>query len=61
MSTWAVTTANSALEFDTQNCYENSSIIIDSNHFLNFWRGTDGDSFAQVMAVNTSTWAVTTA
>ena len=60
-ATWAVTTANSSLEFDTQfgtyhNCYP-----IDSNHFINFWNGVDNDGYVQVFTVDTSTWAVTTA
>jgi hypothetical protein len=60
-STWAVTTAGSALEFDTvygryNNCYK-----IDDNHFINFWSGADGDGFVQTFTVNTSTWVVTTA
>ena len=60
-STWAVTTANAALEFDTQNGQYNSCFQIDSNHFINFWTGLDVDGFVQVFTVNTSTWAVTTA
>ena len=61
MADWAVTTANSRLEFDTQNCIRLSCCNIDSNHFINFWGGTDTDGFVQVFTVNTSTWAVTTA
>ena len=60
-STWAVTTANSSLEFDTQHNYSNSCYQIDSNHFINFWSGAGDDGFTQVFTVNTSTWAVTTA
>jgi hypothetical protein len=62
-STWAVTTANSALEFDTQTADKNACYKIDTNHFINFWVGgaPTEDGTAQVFAVNTSTWAVTTA
>lgn len=62
-TTWAITTAASPLEFDTQNAEQLSSFIIDSNHFILFYRGgaATTDSFAQVFTVNTSTWAVTTA
>jgi len=60
-STWAITTASAVLEFDTQNNLQNSSFVVDSNHFINFWGGIDGDGFAQIFEVNTSTWAVTTA
>jgi len=60
-STWAVTTANASLEFDTGRCYSNSCYQIDSNHFINFWQGLDIDGYVQVFTVNTSTWAVTTA
>ena len=60
-TTWAVTTANASLEFDTVNGTQNKCYQIDSNHFVNFWRGTDLDGFVQVFTVSTSTWAVTTA
>jgi hypothetical protein len=60
-STWAVTTANASLEFDTVNGNYNSCYQIDSNHFIDFWGGADYDGFVQVFTVNTSTWAVTTA
>jgi hypothetical protein len=60
-STWAVTTASAALEFDTTNGTYSSCVKVDTNHFLNFWSGTDSDGYAQVFVVDTSTWAVTTA
>jgi hypothetical protein len=60
-STWAVTTAAASLEFETADDYMNSCYQVDSNHFINFWRGADNDGFTQVFTVNTSTWAVTTA
>ena len=60
-TTWAVTTANSALLFDTDVGSWNSILMVDSNHFINFWTGASGDGFAQVLTINTSTWAVTTA
>jgi hypothetical protein len=60
-TTWAVTTANSSLEFDTSNGTYNTSWKIDDNHFINFWSGSGSDGYVQVFTVNTSTWAVTTA
>lgn len=60
-TTWAVTTANSALEFETDNNLFNTCCQIDATHYLNFWQGVDADGFAQVFTVNTTTWAVTTA
>jgi hypothetical protein len=60
-STWAVTTANSSLQFDTDVGSYNSCYQIDSNHFINFWSGSGADGFVQVFTVNTTTWAVTTA
>lgn len=60
-TTWAVTTAAASLEFDTVAGSFNSCYQIDSNHFINFWGGSDGDNFAQVFTVNTTTWAVSTA
>lgn len=69
-TTWAVTTASSVLEFDTQDYQTagNGAISrVDTNHFLFTWASVDTaagaahDGFAQVFAVNTTTWAVTTA
>lgn len=60
-TTWAVTTASAALEFDTQNGNYSNCAKIDTNHFINFWSGVDFDGFVQVFTVNTTTWATTTA
>ncbi len=60
-TTWAVTTANNPLEFDTANSNYNSCYAIDSNHFINFWTDASLDGKVQVFTVNTTTWAVTTA
>ena len=61
-STWEVTTAANSLEFDTVYGLYNNCYKIDSNHFINFWRGGGSlNGFVQVFTVNTSTWAVTTA
>ena len=61
LGTWAITTANSSLNFESSSNGHNKNVAIDSNHFLNIWRDTSGDGRAQVFTVNTSTWAVTTA
>lgn len=50
-----------SLTFDTGTNQYNSCVAIDSEHYVNFWAGTDNDGFVQAFAVNTSTWAVTTA
>lgn len=60
-STWAVTTASDPLEFDTQSCTDPSSVLIDANHALIFWGDSAADGRCQVITVNTTTWAVTTA
>src|SRR3990167_8528320 len=62
-TTWAVTTAAATLEFDTQSFTFASIKQIDENHFIVWWRGpgTVNIGFVQVLAVNTTTWAVTTA
>lgn len=60
-TTWAVTTASSALEFDTQYGNDSNCCKVDTNHFINFWRGVNDDGFVQVFTVNTTTWATTTA
>ena len=59
-TTWAVTTAAALLQFEGIGG-QGSCAIVDSNHAIFFWRAIDNDGFAQVFAVNTSTWAVTTA
>jgi len=53
---WEVRTACGGLEFDTQYGSYNSCTQIDTNHFINFWQGTDDDGFVQTFTVNTSTW-----
>lgn len=61
-TTWAVTTSSSSLEFDTTRGYYNNSAQVDATHFLNIWGGgVSSYGIAQVFAVNTSTWAITTA
>lgn len=64
-STFAVTTANSALNYNTtvnsNSDPWNSCQKVDTNHFINFYKGTSNRGTAQVIAVNTSTWACTTA
>lgn len=57
--TGAITAEDSEFEFDTTQGKYNSCYQIDSNHFVNFWMGTDDDGFAQVFTVNLGTWAVT--
>jgi hypothetical protein len=60
-TTRAVTTAAAALEFDTDIGSHSCCIIVDTNHFINFWQWTSGDWFVQSFTVNTTTRAVTTA
>jgi len=60
-STWVVTTAAETLKFETNVGYYLSCYQIDSNHFINFRSGDDGDGYVETFEVNTSTWAITTA
>jgi hypothetical protein len=64
-TTRAVTTTDTWLEFDTVFNVTNSCFRVDTNHFINFWRGNadnpNSDYLVQVFTVNTTTWAVTTA
>lgn len=61
-TTWAVTTASSPLEFDTQNSQGNGACMLDTNHAINFWGGgASSYAFAQTFTINTTTWAITTA
>ncbi len=61
-TTWVVTTAAAQLEYDTQLSQDMSAVKVDTNHFLNVWRGGAGvTGGAQIFTVNTTTWAVTTA
>jgi hypothetical protein len=64
LSTWAITKEGTALEFDTTDTYQPKPVAIDANHFIVFWASTGANpnyACAQVLAVNTTTWAVTTA
>jgi len=60
-STWAVTTANSSLEFESNNVEGGTCSLVDANHVISFWNGADNDGFTQIFEINTTTWAVTTA
>ncbi len=57
--TGEVTALSSATSFEGTLCLYNRCIQIDSTHFLNTWKGVDGDGFARAFSVNTTTWAVT--
>lgn len=62
-STWAITTSSSILTLEGEaayGAYPNCKKV-DTNHFIAFWSGGSDDGFAQILTVNTSTWAVTTA
>lgn len=59
-TTWAVTTAAARIQFETDNEPKNACYQVDTNHFINLFRGADGDGFAQIFTVNTTTWAVAT-
>jgi hypothetical protein len=59
--TYAITTAAARFLFDTDVGSHNCAVLMDANHFINFWSGASADGFVQTMVVNTTTWAVTTA
>lgn len=61
-TTWAVTTTSSILEIDAIQNIGVNCVKADTNHFFVTWKEINGDDdFAQVLVVNTSTWAVSTA
>ena len=60
-SNWEITTSSSSLEFDTQQAYYTSAIKVDNTHALCFWYDSSGDGRCQTFAINTTTWAITTA
>ena len=61
-STWAITTAAAALEFDTQKGSRNKIAKVDTNHFIHTWEGgASSHGYCEVLEVNTSTWVITTA
>lgn len=60
-STYAVTTAAAALEFDTQQALFSTLLQADTNHFINIWSDIDLDGKVQVLTVDTTNWTVTTA
>lgn len=61
-TTKAVTAEGSPLSFNggyLKQATAHSCAKIDSNHFINFYSGIDGDGYVGVFEVNLSTWAVT--
>jgi hypothetical protein len=61
-TTWAISTANSSLNFDTGVIGFPATWKVDTNHFIVFWASSNSvQGEVQILAVNTSTWAVTTA
>jgi len=62
-STGALTAPGASLEFDTRNLTSAAAVVsIDGSHVLVVWNGASlGNTLAQVMEINTSTWDVTTA
>lgn len=62
-STYACSTAGATFNFDTVGNYPHSLAQVDTNHFWLVWSGFVGAADVcktGVLAVNTSTWAVTT-
>jgi hypothetical protein len=60
--TWNITAVGTALDFDTNIAdYNSCSSLEDGEHFINFWKGQNGDGFCRVFAVNPGTFAVTAA
>lgn len=60
-STWAVTTTGTRLEWDTQDIQDAQFCRMDDTHYISLWRDdTKGGAYAQVLEVNTTTWAITT-
>jgi len=58
-STWAISTAGAAFEFDTQIAIEPAAQKIDANHFILFWRGgASSHGLSRTFEINTSTWAI---
>lgn len=63
-TTWNVTTAGARFIFETQSMEQyNRMAQVDTNHFLALWGcfSVNNKGRAQVLAVNTTTWAVSTA
>lgn len=57
----SLTPLSTALEFLSSDVFWNNCIKIDSNHFLNVYRGVDNDGFARVFTFDATTYAVTAA
>src|SRR3990167_1442016 len=60
MANYDVTTAAASLEYDTVQGDWPTLHQVDANHFINFYNGSADDGFADILVVNTTTWAVTT-
>lgn len=61
-TTWAITTATAATTDigGATTTLDGELIPIDTNHFLFFYTDNSNDGQAQVLTVNTTTWAITT-
>ena len=60
-ATGAIAAEDSAVTFDNTDASDNaiSLTVIDSTHFIVFWRGTDGDGFCRIFSVNDGSGAIT--
>jgi hypothetical protein len=58
LQTGAITPLGTAITFEAGTNSQNSCQKIDSTHYINVWKGTSGDGFAQVFSVNLTSWAV---
>jgi len=59
-TTWAVTTANSEFQYFGFAKWGDATTTIDDNHFLVTYADAQSDGRADVLEVNTSTWAIST-
>jgi len=60
LSTFAVTSLLTPIEFDTESNITNSCVSMgDGQHFVNFWRSTSNLGKGQIFEVNLTTFAVT--
>jgi len=58
---WTISTASTPLEFDTQNLSYPTTTLIDATHAVVFWTDSATDGRCQTLAINGSTWVITTA
>lgn len=62
VANWDITTAGGTLTVDGTGTisYSTRPYFVDDNHYLVAWAGEGNDGYAQIIEINTTTWACST-